>query len=41
LQADQRLLRLPLVRFGDDVTAGKAEPAWTAWLKPADASGRR
>jgi arsenate reductase-like glutaredoxin family protein len=34
VQADQRLLRLPLVRFGDDVTAGRAEPAWTAWLKP-------
>jgi arsenate reductase-like glutaredoxin family protein len=40
LQADQRLLRLPLVRFGDEVTAGRAEPAWTAWLRPPAASGR-
>ena len=34
LLADQRLLRLPLVRFGDEVTAGRAEAAWTAWLRP-------
>jgi arsenate reductase len=32
LLADVRLLRLPLVRYGDDVTAGKAEAAWKAWL---------
>ncbi len=32
LLADVRLLRLPLVRYGDDVTAGKAEDAWKAWL---------
>lgn len=32
LLADVRLLKLPLVRFGDDVTAGKAEDAWKAWL---------
>jgi arsenate reductase len=40
LLADQRLLRLPLVRFGSNVSAGRAEPAWKAWLaapKPADA----
>ncbi len=30
--ADRRLLRLPLVRFGDEVTAGKAEETWKAWL---------
>jgi len=41
LQADQRLLRLPLVRFGDDVTTGRAEAAWTAWLRPPAPSGRR
>ncbi len=34
LLADQRLLRLPLVRFGDEVTAGRAEATWTAWLRP-------
>jgi arsenate reductase-like glutaredoxin family protein len=32
LLADVRLLRLPLVRYGEDVTAGKDEPAWKAWL---------
>ncbi len=32
LLADVRLLRLPLVRYGDEVTAGKAEDAWRAWL---------
>jgi hypothetical protein len=25
-------LRLPLVRYGDDVTAGQDETAWRAWL---------
>ena len=32
LLADVRLLRLPLVRYGDDVTAGKADETWKAWL---------
>jgi Arsenate reductase and related proteins, glutaredoxin family len=32
LLADPRLIRLPLVRYGDDVTAGKAEDAWKTWL---------
>jgi arsenate reductase (glutaredoxin) len=32
LLSDVRLLRLPLVRYGDDVTAGKAEDAWKTWL---------
>ena len=32
LLADSRLLKLPLVRYGDDVTTGKAEDAWKAWL---------
>lgn len=32
LLADVRLLRLPLVRHGDQVTAGKDEAAWKAWL---------
>ena len=35
---DVRLLRLPLVRHGNEVTVGRAEPTWTAWLKaPAGA----
>jgi arsenate reductase-like glutaredoxin family protein len=32
LLADVRLIRLPLVRYGEEVTAGKAEAAWKAWL---------
>jgi arsenate reductase-like glutaredoxin family protein len=32
LLADPSLLRLPLVRHGDDVTAGRSETAWKAWL---------
>ena len=32
LLADVRLIRLPLVRYGDDVTAGRDEAAWRAWL---------
>ena len=34
LLRDPRLLRLPLVRHGNEVTAGKAEATWAAWLKP-------
>jgi arsenate reductase-like glutaredoxin family protein len=32
LLADRRLLRLPLVRYGSDVTAGPDEASWKAWL---------
>jgi arsenate reductase-like glutaredoxin family protein len=32
LLADVRLLRLPLARHGSDVTAGRAETTWKAWL---------
>jgi arsenate reductase-like glutaredoxin family protein len=32
LLADQGLLRLPLVRLGADVTAGRDETAWRAWV---------
>ncbi len=32
LLADVRLLRLPLVRFGNEVTVGRAEAVWKAWL---------
>lgn len=35
LLADASLLRLPLVRHGNEVTAGRAEATWTAWLKAA------
>ncbi len=30
--ADQRLLRLPLVRLGTDVSAGPADGTWKGWL---------
>jgi len=32
LLANAALIRLPLVRYGDDVTAGKAEDTWKVWL---------
>jgi arsenate reductase-like glutaredoxin family protein len=38
LLADARLLRLPLVRNGNEVTAGRAEAIWADWLRaPAGA----
>jgi arsenate reductase-like glutaredoxin family protein len=38
LLADSSLLRLPLVRHGNDVTAGPSERMWSTWLKPPDGS---
>lgn len=35
LLADQRLLRLPLVRFGTQLTAGPADTTWKEWLRPS------
>ncbi len=32
LLASPALLRLPLVRFGDDVAAGRDEATWNGWL---------
>ena len=32
LLANNRLLRLPLVRFGESVTAGPVDAIWRAWL---------
>jgi arsenate reductase-like glutaredoxin family protein len=37
LLADPSLLRLPLARHRNHVTAGPAEPTWTAWLRPGGA----
>jgi len=37
LLADGRLLRLPLIRRGNDVTAGRDEAAWAGWVKPPSA----
>jgi arsenate reductase (glutaredoxin) len=36
LLADQRLLRLPLVRHGNVFTAGPDEATWRTWLAAAD-----
>ena len=35
LLLDNSLLRLPLVRFGNQFTAGPAEATWKAWLAAA------
>lgn len=35
LLADQRLLRLPLIRHGNEVTVGRAEPTWAEWIRAA------
>jgi arsenate reductase-like glutaredoxin family protein len=41
LLADPRLLWLPLVRFGNDVSVGKAEATWKAWLDGRKTEGSR
>jgi|tagenome__1003787_1003787.scaffolds.fasta_scaffold20689730_2 arsenate reductase len=41
LLADPRLLRLPLIRHGNAVTAGPDEATWASWLKPSGAPGER
>ena len=33
LLADPRLLRLPLVRHGNEVTVGRAESTWVDWIR--------
>ena len=33
LLTDVRLLRLPLVRHGNEVTVGPAEATWSAWVR--------
>ncbi len=35
LLADVRLIRLPLIRRGNEVTVGRAETTWTEWVKAA------
>ena len=37
LLATPALLRLPLVRFGNDVSAGRAEATWKGWLSGSTA----
>jgi arsenate reductase (glutaredoxin) len=38
VMADPSLLRLPLVRHGNDVTIGREEATWTAWIRSAGPS---
>ena len=38
LLADPSLLRLPLIRNGNEVTAGRAEPTWTGWVRGSGAA---
>lgn len=40
LLADPRLLRLPLVRFGNEVSAGRAESTWKTWLDGTKREGQ-
>jgi arsenate reductase len=37
LLGDQALLRLPLVRFGNEVAVGRDEATWKRWFKPGGA----
>ncbi len=39
LLVDQRLLRLPLVRDGKEVSAGPAETTWKGWIVAGDGVG--
>jgi arsenate reductase (glutaredoxin) len=41
LARDTRLIRLPLVRHANVVTAGPAEATWSAWLNPGGATASR
>jgi arsenate reductase-like glutaredoxin family protein len=38
---DVRLLRLPLVRYGAAVTAGRAESTWTEWVRSSVSANAR
>lgn len=39
LLADARLLRLPLVRFGDELGVGRDETTWKSWFIPSGRAG--
>jgi arsenate reductase-like glutaredoxin family protein len=40
IRADASMLRLPLVRHGDEMTAGQDESTWRAWLARGNGPGR-
>jgi arsenate reductase-like glutaredoxin family protein len=37
LLGTQALLRLPLVRFGNEVAVGRDEATWKGWFRPGAA----
>ena len=41
LLRDNRLIRVPLIRHGTDVTVGRDEATWASWLRPAGAPPSR
>jgi arsenate reductase-like glutaredoxin family protein len=40
IRADASLLRLPILRYGDEMTAGQDETTWRAWLARGNDSVR-
>jgi arsenate reductase-like glutaredoxin family protein len=40
IRADASLLRLPILRYGDEMTAGQDESTWRAWLARANGPWR-
>jgi arsenate reductase (glutaredoxin) len=40
IHAEPHLLRLPLVRYGDEITAGPSETTWRAWLARRNGAAR-
>jgi len=41
LLGDAHLLRLPLVRYDTEVTAGRAETTWTEWVRSSVSANAR
>jgi arsenate reductase-like glutaredoxin family protein len=40
IRADASMLRLPILRYGDEMTAGQDETTWRAWLARGNGPGR-
>ena len=40
IRADANMLRLPILRYGDEMTAGQDESTWRAWLARRNGPGR-
>ena len=41
LRADATMLRLPILRYGDEITACQDESTWRAWLARGNGPGRQ